>query len=189
MRCLNCASFTVFTFCKACKCVLENKSGSKRVVDDLNVYSFYSYDEIKHLVHSKHHLHGLFVYNALANLSFKKFAKETKFKEQILALPIDDDIASGYSHTAILAHSLKNSEIKPKYTILKANSKVKYSGKSLEFRQKHKRGFEISQPINHPVILVDDIITTGTTLKEANEACKKAKVRVLFALTLADARG
>ncbi|NLK67167.1 MAG: ComF family protein [Campylobacteraceae bacterium] len=188
MRCLNCANLSFFTFCKECKKRLSIKSPSKRVVDDLNVYSFYSYDEVKHLIHSKHHLHGLFVYRALANLSFKEFAKEFKFGEQILALPIDDDITTGYSHTAILARSLKNKEIKPKYGILRASSKVKYSGKSLEFRQKHKRGFKILEQIDCPVILVDDIITTGTTLAEANKACKEAGVRVLFALTLADAR-
>lgn len=188
MRCLNCGNLSVYTFCKNCRRILSEKSPSKRVVDDLIVYSFYGYEEIKHLIHSKHHLHGLFVYQALANLSFKKFASEFKFGEEIFALPVDDNIKSGYSHTAILAKALTNKEIKPLYASLRATSKVNYSGKSLEFRQKNKRNFKLLKEINHPVILVDDLITTGTTLKEANQVCKKAKIRVLFALTLADAR-
>jgi len=35
------------------------------------------------------------------------------------------------------------------------------------------------------VILIDDIITTGTTLKEAEKVLNKNGINVLFALTLA----
>ena len=41
---------------------------------------------------------------------------------------------------------------------------------------------------NIDVILIDDIVTTGSTLEEAHDALKKHDVNVLFALVLADAK-
>ena len=38
------------------------------------------------------------------------------------------------------------------------------------------------------IVLIDDIVTTGSTLKEAHDALKKHDVNVLFALVLADAK-
>ena len=47
---------------------------------------------------------------------------------------------------------------------------------------------EILKKITEPVILVDDIVTTGTTILEARDTLQKAGTRVLFALVLADAK-
>ena len=47
---------------------------------------------------------------------------------------------------------------------------------------------EILKKITAPVILVDDIVTTGTTILEARDTLQKVGVDVLFALVLADAR-
>ena len=47
---------------------------------------------------------------------------------------------------------------------------------------------EILKKITAPVILVDDIVTTGTTILEARDTLQKAGVDVLFALVLADAK-
>ena len=188
MRCLNCRCLSIKTFCKSCKKILSEHTLSKREFNGFKVYSFYKYSDIKNLIHSKHHLHGVFIYKNLAKLSFTKFAKTFKFDEKILAIPLDDNIKSDYSHTAILAKALNSSEIKPVYNALRANSDVKYSGKSLKFRLQNKRDFKILKKINKPVILVDDLITTGSTMKEAFKVCQKAGINVLFVLTLADAK-
>lgn len=87
-----------------------------------------------------------------------------------------------------MAKALNSSEIKPIYNALRANSDVKYSGKSLKFRLQNKRDFKILKKINKPVILVDDLITTGSTMKEAFKVCQKAGINALFGLTLADAK-
>jgi len=50
---------------------------------------------------------------------------------------------------------------------------------------KEKCGARIS---NIEVILVDDIVTTGLTLQEAETILNKNGIVVLFALTLADAK-
>lgn len=161
-----------------------------RYIDDLKVFYFYDYSEIKRLILSKHHTHGSAVFKALANIAFKGFAKQFYLEntKQIFALPLDDHVRNSYSHTAILARALKNSQIKPVYNALRATNHVSYAGKSLEFRQKNPRGFELKKELFAPVILVDDIITTGLSLKEAYACAKKAGVEVLFGIVLADAR-
>ncbi|EAH5715344.1 ComF family protein, partial [Campylobacter coli] len=65
---------------------------------------------------------------------------------------------------------------------------LKYSGKSLKFRQDNKRKFKLLKKINNPVILVDDIVSSGSSLLEAKQFLEKNKISVLFAVVLADAK-
>ncbi|HEB7569849.1 TPA: ComF family protein, partial [Campylobacter coli] len=65
---------------------------------------------------------------------------------------------------------------------------LKYSGKSLKFRQDNKRNFKLLKKINNPVILVDDIVSSGSSLLEAKQFLEKNKISVLFAVVLADAK-
>lgn len=44
--------------------------------------------------------------------------------------------------------------------------------------------FKYTGPKNCDVIIIDDVITTGTTILEAKNTLKKENVNVLFALTL-----
>jgi len=74
------------------------------------------------------------------------------------------------------------------YSTLHSTSNVKYAGKSLEFRLNNPRKFEYKGKKNIDVVLVDDIVTTGTTLKEAKQVLKRAGVNVLFSVVLADLR-
>jgi len=60
-----------------------------------------------------------------------------------------------------------------------------YSGKTLQFRLENPRDFVYKGKKEVEVILVDDIVTTGTTLQEAAKVLKQNGVNVLFALTLA----
>ncbi len=57
--------------------------------------------------------------------------------------------------------------------------------KKFRFRLNNSRKFEYSGDKNIEAVLVDDIITTGTTLKEAYKLLKSCGVDVLFALTIA----
>ncbi|EDP7429363.1 ComF family protein, partial [Campylobacter coli] len=69
-----------------------------------------------------------------------------------------------------------------------AQNHLKYSGKSLKFRQDNKRKFKLLKKINNPVILVDDIVSSGSSLLEAKQFLEKNKISVLFAVVLADAK-
>ncbi|EAI8513076.1 ComF family protein, partial [Campylobacter coli] len=52
----------------------------------------------------------------------------------------------------------------------------------------NKRKFKLLKKINNPVILVDDIVSSGSSLLEAKQFLEKNKISVLFAVVLADAK-
>ncbi|MFW5614097.1 MAG: ComF family protein [Campylobacter hyointestinalis] len=188
MRCLKCGSFTFKFICKNCKRVLSEFESGYRDIYGFKVYSFYKYDDIRSLIHSKHQMHGHFVFRELAKLSFSKFADTFKFESVVNIIALDDQTSSGYSHTAVLAHSMKSESLKPIYGALRATNKVKYSGKTLEFRKNNPRNFKLLKEISNPIILVDDIITTGSSMKEAKNLLLSCGKLPLFGLVLADAR-
>ncbi|WP_418185118.1 ComF family protein [Aliarcobacter vitoriensis] len=185
MICTSCNKLSLQIICKTCQSTLLEPSFYKKELDkDFFVYSFYDYKDLEDLIQSKYYFYGDRVFNTLAKLSFKKFASNFEFTQPILAIPIDDHTRHDFSQTAILAKHLKSPFIKPVFNSLKASNIVKYAGKNLEFRQKNLRKFKYNGAKNCDVILVDDVITTGSTILEARKVLKKHKVNVLFALTL-----
>ncbi|ECP7962602.1 ComF family protein, partial [Campylobacter coli] len=52
----------------------------------------------------------------------------------------------------------------------------------------NKRKFKLLKKINNPVILVDDIVSSGSSLLEAKQFLEKNKISVLFTVVLADAK-
>jgi competence protein ComFC len=87
----------------------------------------------------------------------------------------------------VLNKALKSPTITPYYGKLRATKYTKYAGKSLEERLLHPREFKYLPFVEEEVILVDVIVTTGTTLSEAVETLGAQGKRVILCLTLADA--
>jgi len=186
MRCLLCQNLSFSHICKNCqKEFLKPQITKREIFRDFYVVSFYKYSEIEHLLKTKHTFIGSFIYKILAKNSMKIFLKE--FYQKAYLLPIDTRVKDYYSHTAILAKYSKSKNHKPLYNSLMSQNSVTYSGKSYEYRLKNPRDFIYLGPGGIDVILIDDIVTTGLTLKEAYFKIKQ-KANVLFALTLADAR-
>ena len=190
MRCLGCGRFCLRLLCATCQNILSSYTLKSRLVDELEVFYFYAYSEISALLGTKHKLCGSGVFKALCQLSISRFAQSFYLPDVPLihAIALDDNVKSGYSHSAIIAKALKNAQISPLPNALKAMSEVKYAGKSLEYRQKNPRNFKLLKPLKAPVILVDDIITTGLSMKEAKECVENDGGEVLFGTVLADAR-
>lgn len=189
MKCIICKQFSFKLICKNCQKTLLKPSRSTRTLPDgFKIYSFYRYQDIEDLLKTKHTHIGAGIYAILAQNAFGEFSCEFSFLSQIYALPIDDHVKSGYSHTAILANALKSKNIKPVFNKLRAKNHISYSGQSLTFRLQNPRDFEYSFKSEIDVILVDDIVTSTTTINEAKNTLRKSKVNPLFALTLADAR-
>ena len=183
-----CESFSLFHICNSCQELFLTPSIYKRKIsNDVEVISFYKYSEIKDLLHTKHTDLGYYIYSILAQKSFKKFTETFEFPSNIISISIDDNIESGYSHTAVLNRALKSEFIKPKYSLLRAQNRISYSGQSKEFRILNPRNFKLQEFKGDDVILVDDIITTGSTLSQALHVMQKNHKNVLFCLTLADA--
>jgi len=188
MKCLLCENFSLSHICPTCQDLYLKPSIFKRKILDVDVISFYRYKDIKELLYTKHKNLGFYIYKILAKNSFEKFAKEFEFTNTIASIAVDDNIKSGYSHTAILNNALKSKNIKPLFNKLRAKHDISYSGKSREFRILNQRDFELKTFAQQDTILVDDIITTGSTLTQAINTLRADKKEVLFCLTLADAR-
>ena len=188
MRCLLCENLSFSHICPSCQEIFLSPSIYKRkILNNIEVISFYKYSEVKKLLYTKHTDLGFYIYSILAKKSFKEFANNFKFDENVAAIAIDDHAKNGYSHTAILNKELKSDIITPYYNNLRAKSKVSYSGKTKEFRLLNPRNFEFQNVKENNIILVDDIITTGSTLTQAVQTIKRSSKSIMFCLTLTDA--
>lgn len=182
-----CESLSLSHICKPCQKLFLTPSLYKRKLPNgTQVISFYKYDEIKSLLHTKHTDLGFYIYKILAKNSLEKFAISFNMKESIAAVAIDDMVEDSYAHTAVLCNSLKSKNIQPLYGKLRARNRVSYSGQSREFRLENPRNFQLLAFEQKNVILVDDVITTGSTLSEAIAIMTESKKEVLFCLTLCD---
>ena len=183
-----CERFSFTHICSTCQeTFLKPSIYRRKISDNTEVISFYKYDDIKELLHTKHTDLGYYMYSILAKNSFKKFAKEFKCEEFLYSIAIDDTPKESYSHTAILNKALKSKNIEPLFNKLRAKNRISYSGKSREFRLLNPRDFELKELKNQKLILVDDIVTSGSTFTQAINVIKKYNNSVLFCLTLSDA--
>ena len=183
-----CENFSLTHICKHCQdTYLKPKIFKRKISENIEVISFYKYKDIKDLLHTKHTDLGFYIYSILAKNSMAIFAKEFNISNIINSIAIDDNVKSGYSHTAILNNSLKSKYIKPLNSKLRASNSISYSGKNKQFRLDNPRDFKLKAFKEKELILVDDIITTGSTLSQAIQTLKQNDKEVVFCLTLADA--
>ena len=188
MKCMLCESPSFTHICSNCQEIFLTPSIYKRkILNNTEVISFYKYSDIKSLLFTKHTDLGFYIYSILAKNSFKKFAENFNYSDTVSSIAVDDNIKSGYSHTAILNKNLKSQNIKPEFNRLRTNNSISYSGKSKEFRLMNPRNFKFTNSYTNDIILIDDIITTGSTLTQAIQTIQKNEKTILFCLTLADA--
>ncbi len=186
MRCYICNSISLIIFCKRCKESILRPNIRKEVINHLEIYSFYRYSSIEPLLLLKYKPEGFRVLKALANITFKEFIKEFNTDtNEVNVIGIDERVKNGYSHIACMTHQMNIKGVNILHSSLLSKNKINYAGKSLNFRKNNPRDFEYIGRKNISVILVDDIITTGTTLIEAKETLKKYNIKVDFALVLA----
>ncbi len=189
MRCLSCHKLSILSFCNRCQTKLLQPTVSKRQVGSLDVYSFFKYQNIENLLLTKHTAQGFIVYKALAQITFRPFIKRFLKEDRrlVYVIGVDETVKYGYSHVALLTHALRAKQSKILHAKLLAENQISYAGKSLEYRKQNPRAFKYTGLKDIEAILVDDIITTGTTLQEAKNVLESNGLKVLFSLTLADA--
>ena len=188
MRCFSCSKLSLKIICEICKEQLFVPTVSTRTVGTLDVISFFKYSTLESLLHTKHKPEGYRIYKALAEMTMKPFIQEFVESDDrdVYIVGVDEYVKSGYAHVALLTRAMRTKYSIPQHSALIAQNRVNYSGKSLQFRLEHPREFIYKGKSNIDVILVDDIITTGITLQEAQKVLIEHGVNVLFALTLAD---
>lgn len=184
MRCMLCEGLSFTHVCQTCQNNFLKPQIYKRKIQNIDLISFYKYDEIKELLHTKHTDLGYYMYNILAKNSFEKFANELDTKEIYNSIAVDDHIRSGYSHTSILNNSLHSYNIKPLHNKLQAQNRVTYSGQTKTYRLSNPRKFQYQEDGLKNIILVDDIVTTGATLREAIDLI--GSENIAFCISLVD---
>ena len=190
MRCFACHSLSFSVICLPCQRTIFKPTIKKRTVGLLDIYSFYSYSTIESLLLLKHKQQGYRVFNYLAKITLKPFIEEFTLqdKRNITIIGVDEKIKNGYSHVACMTKQMQTSHSFVQHASLISQNSINYAGKTLKYRQNNPRDFIYRGKENINAILIDDIITTGLTLKEANQTLQKHKVSVEFALVLADVR-
>jgi competence protein ComFC len=185
---MMCERLSFSHICSTCQESLLTPTLHKRkILGKIPVYSFFPYNDIEPLLLTKHTDVGYYIYTILAKRSLGAFASEWQYENSVASIGIDDHVLSGYSHTAVLNKVLKSPNITPYYGKLRASQHYKYAGKSVEERLMNPRQFHYKPFSENEVILVDDIVTTGTTLSEASEVLHSQGKKVILCLTLTDA--
>ncbi len=163
---------------------------STRKVGTLDVISLFRYRTIAPFLLRKHGPVGYRLYRYFARRQIAPFleAFAEGIDERVWLIGIDEFPASGYAHTAVLTRYGKVGKMPNLPAALVAKNRVNYAGKTLRYRLEHPRDFRYRGPSGIRAVLIDDIVTTGSTLREAHTVLRDSGVEVLFALTLADAR-
>ena len=187
MRCLLCGDFSWRYLCPACEASLTPSPAKHSIEGSLSVFSFFPYDDIEPLIKTKYHPFGSLVLRRLAQKAFSPFFNDLALPSPAALVPIDDRPGAWFSHTAALAKEARGENIRVRYGKLRATSKVHYAGQSLAFRKANPRRFRMGGFKEEAVILLDDLMTTGTTLQEAAQTVEKTGKSVLFAVVLAAA--
>jgi len=190
MRCLSCHRISWRIICPACHARLFVPTTTRRKVGTLEVVSLFKYKNIEPFLLTKHTPVGYRLYRYFSKAFFKPFLDDfaSHIDMPVTLIAIDEQVQSGYAHTALLSHFASSPKIHTAHGALLAQNRVNYAGRSLQFRLENPRDFRYTGEAGLEVILIDDIITTGVTLQEAQQVLESHGVEVLFALTLADAR-
>lgn len=115
----------------------------------------------------------------------KKYRMYYKPYEVIVPIPLSAErlYERGFNQSAVLAQLLQ----KPVHDIMARHHHEKQSKKTKQERLKTGQLFFLKEKINlhgKKVLLIDDIYTTGTTLRYAAKALKEAGAEVVSSLTL-----
>ncbi len=190
MRCHVCHSFSVSVVCAACAARLLTPNTTRRQVGSLEVVSLFRYAAIEPFLLTKHTPVGHRIYRFLGRRYLAPFvaAFADHADAPFALMAIDDTVRYGYAHTALLTRAVRHPDVRVLHGTLRARNRVRYAGKTLQYRLDHPRDFRYTGPHVRDAVIVDDIVTTGLTLQEAQQRLKAAGINVLFALTLADAQ-
>jgi len=160
-------------------------------VGTLEVVSLFGYSAVSPLLLTKHTPVGYRIYRYLGRRYVAPLVRDllaATSEEEPTVVAIDEDVRHGYAHTAQLIRPLHRIGVGVHHGALRARNRVHYAGKTLAYRLSHPRDFVTTLGPDRSVILVDDIVTTGVTLQEAQRVLEAAGNRVLMAVTVADAR-
>ncbi|WP_121021318.1 ComF family protein [Helicobacter vulpis] len=191
MRCVLCERWIrpLALVCARCDPLLEPQILT-REVEGVVIYGFYLYEEMEMLLKSKYYDIGSRLLALLAHKAYLAFLAQVyptlHLPKPLYGIALDDRLKRAYAPTAVILRQFCQERVfYPLYNTLHASNQVTYAGQSLAFRQSHSKGFVYKGQSGLEGFMVDDILTTGTTMCQALQAVRRAKVRVHFGVVLA----
>lgn len=181
-RCLRCSRETNEKICKDCEYWLHRDEDSLE-----HNYSIFSYNDIMKEMIAHWKYRGDYMLGYAFQHQFKSaFKKEFgKFKDiVIIPIPLSNQRLQErrFNQAKMLAELINPSFISE--GVLTRVHSEKQSKRSRLERIQAENPFVVEKRLNKSVILVDDIYTTGTTLRFAADALKNAGCPKVYSLTL-----
>jgi len=199
-KCLVCScSKTDDLLCKTCSKDVDFMSGfPHRIYNSVSVYSAVIYNKTpKKLIRLLKFSHKKSASKVLARFLYDYFKKLDLNKDFIVIYPdsfLLKNLFRGYEHMYLIANEFCNLS---GFNLLKnAIKKIKYTTPQYKAKNRKnniKGAFEINKKyINllkeKPILLIDDIITTGATIEEITDILKKENINDVTVLTVSKAK-
>ncbi|MFD2211753.1 ComF family protein [Virgibacillus halophilus] len=181
-RCRYCSRMSPDTVCRDCILWQRKFDGDDPLTEN---YAIFTYGELMQAMIAKWKYRGDYAVGHAFRYAFlqgfqKKFGKCKDFVAVPIPLSADRYKERGFNQAQMLASFLPAN-------VSEALSRVsgeKQSKKTRKQRLSAQNPFRVNSPINKPVILVDDIYTTGTTLRHAAAILKKQGCPTVSSYTL-----
>ncbi|WP_010098539.1 ComF family protein [Ornithinibacillus scapharcae] len=181
-RCNHCSRQSEIRICNDCLWWKNYNNGKDTIVFN---YSIYSYNNDMKEIVAKWKYRGDYELGYLFTHSFgQHFRQKFKSKKDVIAVPIplseERMQERGFNQASMLASFLP---IQTKELLSRVHNE-KQSKKSRNERISSQNPFILKGSINNSVILVDDIYTTGTTIRHAADVLVKSGCPEVFTYTL-----
>ncbi|WP_077624758.1 ComF family protein [Sediminibacillus massiliensis] len=168
-------------------CLYWEKDGEWRDLLAFN-QSVFAYNERMQEMLAKWKYRGDYVLKECFACAFKEkyksaFPKQLRKEAWIVPVPLSEQRLHerGFNQAEALASLLE----KPVHQLLSRTNGEKQSKKTRRERLGSENPFKLEQAVDRPVILIDDIYTTGVTLRHAARVLKESGCPEVYALTLA----
>ena len=179
-RCRRCSRITEEIVCSDCQ-TWESRGDDPLCLN----HSVFAYNERMQEMIAKWKYRGDYILGQAFQKSFlrsfkKKFRQHKKY--EVIPIPLSKERIKerGFNQAEMLA-----SFITPNYQqLLTRVHGEKQSKKTRKERMDAKNPFKLTKALNNPVILVDDIYTTGTTLRFAADVLKQSGCPIVYGYTL-----
>lgn len=202
-RCAFCDRTTDSTLCEYCYQRLYShqllKCDRLKLEQEQSVFAWGKYDgQLKRAIAKMKYANQPEIGDLLGKLLGEVWLESSlsKFQPSVTVIPIPLHRSRmkerGFNQAELIAKSfcqVTGYELNTQALIRVRETKVMFDLKSLEARAKNLQGaFRLGHKLpQHPVLLVDDIYTTGTTIKESIKILQRTKIKVIGVAVVAKA--
>lgn len=183
-NCCNvCSRQGEFDLCSDCQYWQSYYDGNDPLKKNISVYH---YNDFMKDVITKWKYRGDYILGSVFKQSlqrkFNQHYASINPRAAVIPIPLSEErlYIRGFNQAELLASFLNSC----KEEILTREINEKQAKKTKVDRMKAKNPFKLCKTLNKPVVLVDDIYTTGRTLRHAAQLLKDNGCHEIFALTL-----